>query len=154
MHDSDYSVNSSMVHDNGSGSSTLSASLKKNQDSSDSSCPISCGHTSVFFFKIQHIQSPFLSEISLMWFLPCHDAVMVCSQAAVLWWQASLSMKSFLLTSRCTFVGERLAPQIMEGLTAQLDGHLEIKDQIWAAVWEHDWNVNCLWTVHWWLYVC
>ena len=65
---------------------------------------------------------------------PCHDGVMVCSQAAVLWWQASLSMKSFLLTSRCMLVKERLAPQIMEGLTIHLNGHLEINAHLLAAV--------------------
>ena len=65
---------------------------------------------------------------------PCHDGMMVCSQAAVLWWQASLSMKSFLLTSRCMLVKERLAPQIMEGLTVHLNGHLEINAHLLAAV--------------------
>lgn len=65
---------------------------------------------------------------------PCHDGVMVCSQAAVLWWQASLSMKSFLLTSRCMLVKERLAPQIMEGLTVHLNGHLEINAHLLASV--------------------
>lgn len=51
-------------------------------------------------------------------------------------------MKSFLLTSRCTFVREWLAPQIMEGLTAHLGGHLEIKDHLFAAAFEYDWNVH------------
>lgn len=61
---------------------------------------------------------------------PCHGGVTVCSQAAVLWWQASLSMKSFLLTSRCMLVREWLAPQIMEGLTTHLYEHLAIKARL------------------------
>lgn len=103
-----------------------------------------------FFFKIQCTCSPSLSQhhmISLMWFSPCHDVVMICSQAAVLWWQPSLSMKSFLLTSRCMLVREWLAPRIMEGLTTHLYGHLEIKAHFFALLL----NMIGLWSV---LYMC
>lgn len=78
-------------------------------------------------FTVQYTCAPFLSQhhmISLMWF---SSVMMVCSQAAVLGWKASLSMKSFLLTSRCRFVREWLAPQIMEGLTTHLNEQLEIE---------------------------
>lgn len=73
---------------------------------------------------------------------PCHDGVMVCSQAAVVWWQASLSMKSFLLTSRCMFVTEWLAPQIMEGLTIRHCEHSFI-----CPALKCDRNVCALWSV-------
>lgn len=39
-------------------------------------------------------------------------------------------------------VKERLAPQIMEGLTVHLNGHLEINAHLLASVFFlHDWNV-------------
>lgn len=71
------------------------------------------------------------------------NGTMVCSQTAAVWWQASLRMKSFLLTSRCMFVRKWPALWIMEGLTAQPRWIVKNRNSLIGRCFWIEWKCVC-----------